>query len=251
MISSSVFFAFILASVFTLIVPVAILVFLGVKKKIAGLPLLVGALAFFISQIVLRLPLMSVLSGQLWYRAFAANLIPYVLVLSLSAGLFEESARLGGALLLKKHRSFKDVLSFGLGHAFCEVILLVGFTHISNIVLCVIANGANGALAATLPAGILETAAAQLAAVAPAHIYLGIVERFSATLLHLFATVLVFKGVLEKKWYFYALAVAAHTLFNFIGVILTNFAGVVVAEAALLAMALAAGYYILRARRTW
>ena len=246
MISNAIFYAFVVAALFTLLLPVVILVILGAKKKINGLPLLVGALAFFLSQIVLRMPLISAFSGQAWYQDFAKNFIPFVLFLSLSAGLFEESARLGGALLLKKHRSFKDAISFGLGHAFCEVIVLIGISHVNNVILCTVINGDGGGLAAALPPEILEAAANQLTAVNPAHVYLALLERVSAVILHIFATVLVFKSVTERKWYFYVLAIAAHTIFNFTGVLLANFVGAVIAEAALLAMALAAGYYIIK-----
>lgn len=249
MISNSVFFAFVSAAIFTLLLPIALLIILGVKKKINGLPLLVGAIAFFLSQIVLRLPIISAFSGQEWYINFAENYyIPFVLLLCLSAGLFEESARLGGVLILKKHRTFKDAISFGLGHALCEVIALIGISHINNIVLCMLINDTGGGLTAVLPSEILETAAIQLAAVNPAHIYWGLLERFSTVIFHIFASVLVFRGVIEKKWYLYVLAIASHTVFNFIGVILANFAGIAITEVVVLVIALAAGYYTIKGK---
>jgi uncharacterized membrane protein YhfC len=243
MISNATFLSFAIAAVCTLPLPVAILVVLRVKKKIKELPLLLGAGAFFLSQIVLRIPLLNALSGQEWYNNFAEHYVVFLLLISLSAGLFEESARLGGALILKRHRSFKDIISFGLGHAFCEIIIVVGISYISNAVLCVAVNDSSGTLAAAVPPGTLETAMTQLTGVNPAHVYLGILERFSAVIFHIFATVLVFKGVIEKKLRYYALAILAHTLFNFTSVFLAGFAGIAIAEAALLVMALAAGYY--------
>ena len=49
----------------------------------------------------------------------------YVIVVGgLSAGLFEETARLVGAKLLKQHRTYKDMISFGLGHG------PVSYTHL-------------------------------------------------------------------------------------------------------------------------
>jgi uncharacterized membrane protein YhfC len=249
MISNSVFFAFVFAAICTLLLPIALLVILGIKKKINGLPLLIGAIAFFLSQIVLRLPIISAFSGQGWYKSFAENYyIPFVLLLCLSAGLFEESARLGGALILKKHRTFKDAISFGLGHALCEVIALIGVSYINNIVLCMLINGTGGGLTAALPSDVLEAAAIQLAAVNPAHIYLGLLERFSTVIFHIFATVLVFRGIIEKKWYLYVLAIASHTVFNFIGVILANIAGIAITEIVVLGIALAAGYYTIKGK---
>ena len=244
MIPSSIVFSFIAAAVFTVLVPAALLIVLGIKRKISGLPLLFGAAAFFLSQIVLRIPLISILSGQSWFQAFAANYFPYALCLSFSAGLFEESARLGGALLLKKHRNYKDVISFGLGHAFCEVIILIGVSHINSIVLSLAINSGNGL--SMLPSETLEITIAQLAALDPLNFIWGILERFSAVLFHIFATVLVFKGVTKKKIHYYFLAILAHTLFNFLGVLLARFAGIVITEIVLLAAALTMGFYTIK-----
>ena len=247
MIPNSTVVAFIIAAICTLVLPVVILVVFGVKKKINWLPLLVGAAAFFVSQVILRIPILTALSGQEWYQNFAANnYILFILILSFSAGLFEESARLGGALLLKNHRSFKDIISFGLGHAFCEVIVLIGVSHINNVVLCMNINNNTGN--AALSPEILEVVIAQLAAVNPVDVYWGLLERFSAVLFHLFATLLVFKSVIEKKWRYYIFAIIAHTLFNFIGVLLNQFTGIEISEIVLLIMALAAGYYTIKNR---
>jgi len=250
MISGSTVFAFIIAAVSTLILPVLLLVILGVKKKISIVPFIMGVTAFSISQIFLRIPLLNTLSTQGWYQDLTTEYIPYILFLSISAGLFEESARLGGALLLKKNRSYKDMISFGLGHAFCEVILLIGATHINNIVLCLAINNPGGALAATIPLDTLNVVTAQLTAVVPYQVYLGILERVSAVLFHIFATVLVFKGVIQKKWRYYAYAIIAHMLFNLIGILLSGYAGLIIAEAALLVAALAGGMYTLK-QREW
>jgi len=242
MIANATITAFGVAAIITLLVPIVILIALAIKRKISGLPLLLGAVAFFVSQIVLRMPILSALSGQEWYIALTKNFILLALFLSLSAGLFEETARLSGALLLKKRRSYKDIISFGLGHAFCEVIVLIGVSQISNLVLCMVINSGSG----TLPTETLEIAIVQLTATNPAHVYWGLLERFSAVIFHLFATMLVFKGVIEKKWGYCVLAVVAHTTFNFAGVVLVKYAGIVVSESVLLVMAVAAGFYVIK-----
>ena len=245
MIANATVLSFLTAAVFTFILPIAILIILGVKKKISGLPLLLGAAAFFLSQIVLRIPLLGALSARESYKSFAENhYILLILLICLSAGIFEESARLGGAFILKKRRSSKDILSFGLGHAFCEAVVLIGITHINNIVLCLIANGTSGTLAAALSPDTLETAVTQLAAVNPLHVYLGIAERFSAVIFHIFATVLVFKGIIEKKLRYYVFAILAHTVFNFTGVFLAGRTDIIIAEIVLLIMAAVAGYLV-------
>ena len=246
MISMSTIAAFVIAAVCTLALPIVLLIVLGVKRKINGLPLLLGAVAFFLSQIVLRIPMLNMLSGQSWYMDFMGYLIPFVLFLSLTAGIFEESARLGGALILKKRRTFKDIISFGLGHGICEAILLIGLTHINNSVFSIAINDTSGAMATAIGNGMLESVRPILMAVNPFHVYLGILERFSAVVFHIFATVLVFKGVIEKKWLYYILAIAAHTVFNFASVIVGHYAGVLSSQVVLLIMAVIAGMYVMK-----
>lgn len=93
------------------------------------------------------------------------------------------------------YRTFEGALSFGLGHAFCEVILLAGLTHINNLIFCfLVSSGSSQLLAQLLPAGQLELVTAQLSAVRVPDILAGLLERLSAVLFHLFATSLVFLG---------------------------------------------------------
>lgn len=244
MIPFSIAFSFVIAAVFTVVVPIVTLIILGIKRRISGLPLLFGAAAFFLSQIILRMPLMNILSGQSWYQDLTAQFFLNVLFLSFSAGLFEESARLGGALLLKKHRSYKDVISFGVGHAFCEVILLVGIANISNAILCLSINSGNGL--SMLPSERMETMLAWLTGTNIMDVYMGILERFIAVIFHIFATVLVFTGVTKKKIHYYLLAILAHTLFNLSAVLLARFTGTVITEIMLLIVALTMGFYVLK-----
>ena len=151
-ISVQVVWSFALALFLTLVLPILLLLFLCLFKKISPLPMALGLLSFFISQILLRIPLLQFCAGQGWYQALAQS-SPLVLGLGLAftAGLFEESARLGGAALLGPrkpafpsgpprpgHRTWKGALSFGLGHAFCELILLAGMTHVNNLLFCVL-----------------------------------------------------------------------------------------------------------------
>jgi len=240
--------SFVVALVCTTLVPAALIIILAIKKKISGLPLLFGALAFFISQILLRVPIISVLSTQGWYQDFATMFVPYILVLCFTAGLFEESARLGGALILKKKRSFKDVISFGLGHGLCEVVILIGLTHVNNLICCLAINNPGGVFAALFPPETLQPIIEQLTAAEPYQVYMGLLERVSAVIFHIFATVLVFRGVVGKKWWYYILAIIAHMLFNLVAVLLATYTSIVITEVALLVLALASGVYVLKSR---
>lgn len=252
-ISSAVLWAFLLALVMTLLFPILLLVILGVKKKISPLPLGLGFASFFLSQILLRIPLLQWCMGQSWYQPLATSSPVLVgVVLSLTAGLFEESARLGGVALLGPrkasypggpprpgYRNWKGALSFGLGHAFCETILLAGLTHVNNVIFCVLLGFGQDALAPLLPEEQLELVISQFAAVTPLTVLAGILERFSAVLFHLFATSLVFLAIARKQWLLYPAAILCHTLFNCVALLPV---GIWAIEGILFILALGCGF---------
>ena len=249
MIPSSIVTSFIIALAMTTIVPIALLIVLGVKRKTSALPLLVGFLAFFISQIILRMPILNTLSTFEWYNSFQSySIVLFILFLCFTAGLFEESARLGGAMLLKQQKRFKDAVSFGLGHGICEVIILVGLTNINNVIYCIAVNSPDVAFASTISTDVLEAVAAFLIDINPAHIYLGILERVFAVVIHVSLTVMVFYSIVKKKRLFFVLAIAAHTLVNFITLTVASYLNLIVAQLALLIMTTALGLLVLRVR---
>ena len=106
-------------------------------------------------------------------------------------------------------------------------------------------NSTAGADSATL-----ELVAGQLAAATPAVVALGLLERVGAVLFHLFATSLVFTAVIRRKSLWYFAAVAAHTLFNSLAVLLAGF-GLLAVELVLFALGLAMGAWVLASRRRW
>lgn len=246
--------AFSVAAFCTLALPVALLILLGALKKIRLAPLALGFVSFFVSQMVLRLPLLQLLTASGALNAFAAHTVLYAVVVGgLSAGLFEESARLGGAAILKNNRTWKDMVSFGLGHGLCEVMTVTGMAYLNYLLLAAaLANpgGPLGALLAGLDSATLAQLAAQLAAIGPGLVALALLERVSAVLFHLFATSLVFTAVIRRRPGWYLAAIAAHTLFNSVAVLLAD-AGMVVTELALLALGLCGGGYVMAARRRW
>jgi uncharacterized membrane protein YhfC len=252
-ISAPVFTGFIVAAASELLIPLIILLILGLKKKIAAVPLSFGFACFLVSQVLLRIPILQVLGTQDWFKAFALQTVPYIIMLSVTAGLFEESARLASAgIFLKKHRDFRDALSFGFGHGFCEVILLTGMAQINNIIYATaINNGTLSTMLAKLPAETTQQITNSMLAVKPEGIYLGILERVFAVTYHIFASVLVFKGVREHKIRFYFYAICAHTIFNFGGVMLTRYVNLWAGEGLMLVLAVTALLLIFRMKKSF
>ena len=109
-----------------------------------------GMLAFVASQVLTRIPLMTVVVPQL--PEPVSGFLLSGPVASYTAGLFEETGRLVVMLLLLKafHR-WIDGVSFGLGHGGIEAMLIVGMANVNNLVL-----------AATINAGQWDTIAQAL-----------------------------------------------------------------------------------------
>lgn len=246
--------SFAAAAFCTLVLPVVLLIVLAVMKKIRLAPLALGFVSFFVSQMVLRIPLLQLLNAAGALNAIAANTVLYAVVVGgLSAGLFEETARLGGAAILKNYRTWKDMVSFGLGHGLCEVMLVMGMAYLNNLLLAAALTdpaGPLGLLLTGLDSAALQQLTAQLAAIGPGLAALALLERVSALLFHLFATSLVFTAVIRRKPLWYFAAVAAHTLFNSLAVLLAGF-GLLAVELVLFALGLAMGAWVLASRRRW
>lgn len=141
MISPAVFAACILTFFVSLILPLGLLVFLGIRYRRQGMvsAWLLGAAGFFVSQMVLRIPLLNLLSQDLDFVMFAQDHVaPYALALAFSAGLFELGGRLAAAWAMGKNLTYPRALAAGLGHGGIEAILLVGLTYVSNLVLLVL-----------------------------------------------------------------------------------------------------------------
>jgi uncharacterized membrane protein YhfC len=251
MISGSVMAWLYICLAATLVFPVVFLVVMCWKKKLSVKPVLLGLAAFFVSQVCIRLPILQAISTTGWFLAFAENTVPYAIVLAFTAGLFEETARLVCArFFLKKQRSFRDAVSFGLGHGFCEVVLIVGLTQVNNLIYAVMINsGTFQAATAALPPSSSKAILSAMLAVTPTVLFVSIWERVSAVLFHLFESVLIFRGVNEHKaGLYYVLAVAAHTVIDASSVLVSKYGGMWLSEAVIFVMALVGIFYVLKTR---
>lgn len=139
----------------SLILPVLVLIFLAVRYKKQGIltAWLLGAAGFFVTQILIRLPIFTVLQTQNWFLTFAQNhLFSYAFALAFTAGLFELAGRYAVAKLMQKKLTFRRSLAAGLGHGGIEAIILIGITYVNNL-----------AYIAMINAGTFDTVLAQAA----------------------------------------------------------------------------------------
>lgn len=140
------------------ILPLAFLVgyALGHKKQGIWSAWLLGALGFFVPQILIRLPILTGLSQSAGFAAFAQNHpVAYGFGLAFTAGLFELAGRYAVARCLKKNLTCRQALAAGLGHGGIEAILITGLAYLSNVVFLVMlqTGGFEAAIAQTTAAG--------------------------------------------------------------------------------------------------
>lgn len=194
-----------------------------------------GALVFFLSQVVLRLPWQIPL-GQ-WVQGHSQWLIPFLLFSSLTAGLFEETGRWAGyKYLLRRERSRRVGVMFGLGHGALEAILLAGLPLAGLLVSWVLA--AQG----RIPAGIaLEGVRQQVAALDGWKIQLAALERASAIAVHVGLALIVLQMWQRGGIQWLILAITLHFAVNAAAAILVVVLGLSPWIGELVLVAMAAG----------
>lgn len=192
----------------SLVLPVVVLIVFAARNKKQGIvsAWLLGAAGFFVTQILIRLPVLTVLQSQSWFLSFSQNhLFLYAFGLAFTAGLFELAGRYGVARIMAKNLTLRRSLAAGLGHGGIEAILLVGMTYVNNLIYIVMINtGAFDALISqTAALGVdvsqLELIRQQFVATVPAMFLLGGFERLLAITGHAAMSTLVCYGVAHKK----------------------------------------------------
>lgn len=205
--TASVLFC-ILTLFISLILPVLALVLFAARNRRQGIvsAWLLGAAGFFVTQILIRLPILTVLQSQSWFLNFAQNhLFAYSFCLAFTAGLFELAGRFGVAKIIQKNLSFNRSLAAGLGHGGIEAMVLIGMTYVNNLVyIFMINSGAfDTMLAQSAAMGVdvaqLELIRTQLLATFPVLFALAGFERLLAMTGHAAMSLVVCYGVAHKK----------------------------------------------------
>ena len=228
--------SFVVAIAFDVLMPVAVVLWarrrLGVAWKVIG----IGALAFALSQLFTRLPATQVIQYLLRDELKASTLLMnvWIVVLSITAGLFEETARLiAFKHPLKEHRTWKDALGFGVGHGGFESAVLVGGLAAIGLVNVVALSKLDLSTLPLNPEQLeqVRAAKAQIAALRWWEPLPGAYERVCAMFIHVSMTVVVLQCFLRQQRRWFWLAVGFHTLANLLTVVTAQRAGPIAGEA--------------------
>lgn len=193
-------------------------------------PFILGVLAFVISQIAIRLPLLKLLTKQStsFHMLSVTKPIVYFLVLGFSAGIFEEVARYIGIRFFMKQRDFQAGALFGAGHGSIEAIIFFGF----HVVIMLTSS---------------------MALVQGDALLIGSVERLFAMLLHIGLSIIVLYGVVTKKIRYLIMAIILHGVINSLIGLVPMFVRaewtIFVIEGALIIMSVSVMIYSIRLKR--
>lgn len=229
-----------------------ILSFLLLRRRHARMagPLVAGALAFYVSQMIIRIPLLQF--GLPFLQKQGIELpkgFLYLLALSLSAGLFEETARVGAfRLLIKERRTWASGVAFGIGHGGIEAILLVGMTYVNNLVLSTLYNRGtlNAFLEGKVPPDTISAIVTALTGTSADQFFAAGLERLMTMAIHIALSLIILEGMIKgHTWLSWLLAVLLHGGVNLMssGLVAAGF-GIWWSEAALLVVSVAAVYHI-------
>lgn len=171
--------------------PLGLVIYFYKKERISIKAVFIGALMFFLFQIILRIPALTFIQNQLWYQSFAVkNLALTVIMLAFTAALFETVGRfIGLRYILRKKLDRKNGIAYGIGHGGIEAILLVGLSYAANIIYSLLIN-----------AGVADSSLVpQLLSTPPSLFLLAGIERAFAILFHIAAALLVTYGIMKNK----------------------------------------------------
>ena len=207
---------------FMILIPIVLFIVWKVKTHEKVFPVIIGAAAWFLFAIILKLapayfllyadnPVAKTTSGNIWYTMMLAGIL---------AGVFEETGRfIAFKTVLKKYEHRRSSISYGIGHGGFESIYIGAQMLMFPIMGIMINSGMGDQITAGMDEAMKATAFAQLDQYANLTIpecLLGAFERIPSILFHISASVLVFAAAWEKKYIFlYPLMILVHALIDF------------------------------------
>jgi uncharacterized membrane protein YhfC len=184
---------------------------------------LYGALVFTLSQLITRIPLVQVAQYFLTPALQASQVLLYgwLVVLAITAGLFEEVGRyLGYKFLVKDNKTWQVGLMYGAGHGGLESMLLIGGLAILSLV-GIVAMAQMDLSAMSLPpeqVAQIEVARQQIAALDWWTPLLGAYERFITIFFHIALSILVLQTFLRGSLLWLGAAILYHAAIDLVAV---------------------------------
>jgi uncharacterized membrane protein YhfC len=232
MISFALFLTLLISGLLAIFIPILLGLWIWSKLKARWLAFLVGAVLWFVAYVV-RTPINT--SGALWfYQNFKGAALIYLSIAfpSLTAGIFEESARwLAFRFAVKDHR-LENGLMYGAGHGGLESILLAGVSLLGS------------ALVGYFYPQTLTTAQLTSLTLTPEWLpFISLWERLAAITFHVAMSVLVLQSFRQKQTWYLGVAIGAHFFLNFAAIYALQW-GIIASELVTTAFAAVSLWYL-------
>ena len=228
-------------------VPILLACWITSKRKASWRSVVTGAGVFILFALVLESLVHQVVLKGPHGPSILGNTLYYALYGGLMAGLFEETGRfLAMKSLLKKDPSApRTAVAYGIGHGGVEMLVIFGITMVGNLVLSALINsGQIGLIMAGVPEANqaqVQAQFAQLETLGVGTLLTGLWERFSAIVLQLGLSVIVWTAVRRGgRWlWLFPAAILLHAMVDAVAVLLMKSAGMLVTEIVICAVAVA------------
>ena len=225
--------AFIVSGLLEILIPIAAGFYIIRRFGTSWRNWFTGASMFTVS--LIRIPLNTYMTQIILAGTFT-HWTPSLIVLlpSLTAGIFEETARYIGFKLLIKDDTYGKGLTYGAGHGGIESILLVGLSVLSV-----------GVILLTNPEALPQD---QLALILATPVYMplvGVYERIMAMIVQVGLSIVVLESIRRSDKRYLVAAIGLHTLLNYLAVSVLSY-GVVVSEMMVTVFAIGLGYWTIK-----
>ena len=219
-------------------VPVCLSVYLVRKHHARLSTILIDAGTFILFALVLESIMHQLVLKGPHGASILDNTLRYAIYGGLAAGVFEETGRfLSMKFLMKKEPSAPlPGVAYGIGHGGVEMLIIFGITMINNLVISALINsGQTDVIFSKVPVEAVEQLRSQLdqlQTIGVGTLIIGIWERFSALVLHLGLSMMVWVAVRKGgKWlWLFPAAIALHAIVDAGAVLLQKSAGMVPLE---------------------
>ncbi|MFP4439640.1 MAG: YhfC family intramembrane metalloprotease [Chloroflexaceae bacterium] len=212
----------VIATLFNIIFPIVLAIWLtrrmGEKFKFV----LYGALIFLVFQLLTRVPLVTLLGQQFGATIRQSDTLRWLWLggLALTAGLFEEIGRYVGYRRLMRNdaRNWRQGVLYGVGHGGFEAAVFVGILGVLGLINVIVLTQLDLATLG-LSAEQQQQIAGQLQTVAEQPGWFPLLaawERLWSMAFHVGLSLLVLQVFWRKQWRWLWLAIAAHAGVNFI-----------------------------------
>jgi ABC-2 type transport system permease protein len=213
-------FAFVLSVSLMILLPVVFAALLRRRFRVPWLLFCVGTLTFIASQVV-HIPLNNLLARlhllpQTGLTDPAISLLQTALILGLTAGLCEETARWVGYKLLPRFRGLEDGFMLGLGHGGVEAMIFGGVLTAATVSSLIPMIGTDLS-ALNLTPDQLNALNIQLQMLTGAPLVSGaapLIERLLAMSIHVTLSLMVLQAFRRRSLLYFAAAVVYHMLID-------------------------------------